>query len=152
MTRPTTRRPVLFGRLLRLARRPERPTDGRRDPIGPAGERVAAKELRRAGYRLIARNVRTASGEVDLICLAPDKRTIVFVEVKTRRVSTGAKAAHRPETSVGARKQEKLRRLAREVARRRDWTDRPLRIDVVAVEWPERGRPIVRHTQRAVRG
>ena len=134
-------------------RRPERLGDRRRDPIGPAGERVAARRLRRGGYRVIAKNVRTVSGEVDLICLAPDKKTVVFVEVKTRRVRViGAGAAPRPETSVGARKQERLRRLAREVARKRGWTDRPLRIDVVAVEWPERGRPVVRHTERAVRG
>jgi len=134
-------------------RRPERPAEGERDRIGPAGERVAARRLREWGYRVIARNVRTGSGEVDLICLAPDKATIVFVEVKTRRVRVaGGDAARRPESSVGSRKQERLRRLAREVARKRGWTDRPLRIDVVAVEWPERGRPVVRHTERAVRG
>ncbi|MCB9838956.1 MAG: YraN family protein [Phycisphaeraceae bacterium] len=134
-------------------RRPGRAVDGSRDPIGPAGERVAARKLRRDGYRVIARNVRTGSGEVDLVCVAPDRRTIVFVEVKTRRVGgSGAAPARRPETSVGAHKQEKLRRLAREVARKRGWTGRPLRIDVVAVEWPARGRPVVRHTERAVRG
>lgn len=132
--------------------RPEKPTNGGRDPIGPAGERVAARWLRRNGHRVIARNVRTGSGEVDLVCLAPDKQTIVFVEVKTRRVRVGGDMAQRPERSVGAKKQEKLRRLARELARKRGWTDRPLRIDVVAVEWPDRGRPVVRHTERAVRG
>ncbi len=134
-----------------LGRRPE-PTGRGRDPIGPAGERVAARRLRRRGYRVIARNVRTGQGEIDLVCLAPDRATVVFVEVKTRRVRDGGVLAQRPETSVGARKQEKLRRLAREVARKRGWTDRPLRIDVVAVEWPARGRPMVRHTERAVRG
>ncbi len=132
--------------------RPEKNRKGGRDPIGPAGERVAARRLRREGHRVIARNVRTNSGEVDLICLAPDKKTIVFVEVKTRRVGVGTAPAHRPETNVGAKKQEKLRRIAREVARRRGWTDRPLRIDVVAVEWPAKGKPVVRRTERAVRG
>ena len=136
---------------LLLGWRPEPSVRGR-DPIGPAGERVAARRLRRCGYRVIARNVRTGQGEIDLVCLAPDRATVVFVEVKTRRVRDGGGVAQRPETSVGARKQEKLRRLAREVARKRGWTDRPLRIDVVAVEWPARGRPVVRHTERAVRG
>jgi len=131
--------------------RPEPSRNGRRDPIGPAGERLAARRLRRNGYRVIARNVRTDLGEVDLICRAPDKRTIVFVEVKTRRVNeTGS--PHRPERSVGAAKQAKLRRLAELVSIKRGWTDRPLRIDVVAVEWPAKGRPVVRHTERAVRG
>ena len=112
---------------------------------------MAARRLRRQGYRVIARNLRAKSGEVDLVCLAPDKRTIVFVEVKTRRVGADG-LLRRPESNVGARKQEKLRRLAQEISRKRGWTDRPLRIDVVAVEWPARGRPVVRHTERAVRG
>jgi len=133
-------------------RRPERPAAGERDPIGPAGERIAARRLKRRGYKVIARNVRANSGEVDLVCLAPDRATIVFVEVKTRRVEASGEVTQRPERSVGARKQERLRRLAREVARKRGWTDRPLRIDVVAVEWPARGAPVVRHTERAVRG
>ena len=51
--------------------------------LGAAGEKAAAKYLRRRGYRIVARNYRCRGGEIDLIALDAD--TIVFVEVKTRR-------------------------------------------------------------------
>lgn len=123
----------------------------RRDPLGPRGERIAMRHLRAKGYRRLGANVRTAGGEVDLIALAPDKRTIVFVEVKAKRVaSEGARMSPPPEASVHARKRGKLLLVAKQVARARGWTDRPLRIDVVAVEAPDRGAPTVRHYENAV--
>ena len=125
--------------------------EGGRDPLGPAGERVAARFLRAEGMRILDRNVRTRVGEVDLIALAPDKRTIVLVEVKSRRIDAQeASRSPRPEASVGARKQRKLLMLAQSLARTRGWRDRPMRIDVVAVEWPDAGRPRVRRFERAV--
>ena len=60
-------------------------TDLRHD-LGLAGERLAAEHLERLGYDILARRHRTRFGELDLV--AADERTIVFVEVKTRR-STG---------------------------------------------------------------
>ncbi len=132
----------------------------RRDPLGPKGERMAARRLRKSGYRVLARNVMTAAGEADLVCLAPDKRTIVVVEVKARRVGGAASAAGvsggggglaiPPEAAVGHRKQRRLLSVAQLVARSHGWTDRPLRIDVVAIEAPERGRPTIRHHENAV--
>jgi putative endonuclease len=125
----------------------------RRDPLGPRGERIAMKHLRAKGYRRLGANVRTGSGEIDLIALAPDKRTIVFVEVKAKRVSDdGARVSPPPEASVHARKRAKLLLVAKQVARAKGWTDRPLRIDVVAVEAPDRGAPTVRHYENAVTG
>ncbi|MBL8746722.1 MAG: YraN family protein [Phycisphaerae bacterium] len=126
-------------RVLRLA-----PPSGR--ALGAAGERVAARFLRRAGYRLVARNVAVRGGEVDLICVAPDRWTIVFVEVKTRlsHESTG-RPTHAPEVNLDARKRAAMVRAARALARARRWTDRPLRIDVVAVEWSRAGEHVVRH-------
>lgn len=138
--------------LVRLVRRSDAKPAGRRDPLGPAGERAAMRHLRAKGYRKLGANVRTGAGEIDLIVLAPDKRTIVFVEVKAKRVADGSSAAVRPEASVHARKRAKLRLLAQQVARARGWQDRPLRIDVVAVEQPSRGRPVIRHHENAVGG
>jgi len=122
-----------------------------RDPLGPAGERAAMRHLRSKGYRQLGANVRTHAGEIDLIALAPDRRTIVFVEVKARRVSDG-RSSPPPEASVHAAKRRKLRLLVGQIARAKGWTDRPLRIDVVAVEAPPRGRPLVRHYENAVGG
>jgi putative endonuclease len=127
----------------------------RRDPLGPAGERAAAKLLRRAGYRVLARNVKVPGGEADLVCLAPDRRTVVIVEVKARR--RGASEAllsetTPPEASVHAEKRRNLARIARTLARINGWTGRPLRIDIVAVEGPAApgSRPILRHHIGAV--
>lgn len=78
-------------------------------------------------------------GEADLVCLAPDRRTVVIVEVKTRLVHRGAGVAVPPEANITAHKQSKLARIARHLARCNGWQERPVRIDVVAVEWPVEG-------------
>lgn len=129
-----------------LGRRPG-PSPSARDPLGPAGERAAAKFLRRAGYRILGRNLRVPMGEADLLCLAPDRRTIVLVEVKTRRVNSSADhpASPPPEASVHAAKRRKLTAILNHLAAANNWRSRPLRIDVVAVEWPDRGPPVLRH-------
>lgn len=121
-------------------------------PLGAVGEALAVRYLRRRGYRILARNVRSAIGELDLIALAPDRRTIVFIEVKARRAPTEQHADSQPppEANITARKRAKLVTLARAESRRRDWNDRPKRIDVVAVTL--RGRsPAIRHFENAVR-
>jgi putative endonuclease len=131
---------------------PARAAHGQRDPLGPAGERAAARLLKRAGYRVLGRNLRCKIGEADLLCVAPDRRTIVVVEVKCRRVGTGTNAHPPPEASVHAHKRRKLLAVTRHLVRANGWTDRPVRIDVVAVEWPRRGRPVMRHYEGAVGG
>jgi putative endonuclease len=59
-----------------------RPVDGRR-ALGALGEELAAAHFRRLGFSVLARNVRTRRGEIDLIAF--DGATLVFAEVKTRR-------------------------------------------------------------------
>lgn len=120
-----------------------------RDPLGDAGERAAARHLRRAGYRLLGRNQRTPIGEVDILARDPDGRTVVIVEVKSRRV--GEREAPRPEAALTAHKRRKLVALAHDLARRRGWQDRPLRIDLIAIDFRQgAARPEVRHHVGAV--
>lgn len=128
---------------------------GGRDPLGPLGERAAGRFLRRAGYRVLGRNVRVRAGEADLVCEAPDRRTVVIVEVKSRRRGAGSHPASEsiaPEASITAHKKRKLVAVTRSLVRLNRWEDRPVRIDVVAVEWPVRGRrrPTIRHFVGAV--
>ena len=73
--------------------------------FGMAGERGAEAELARRGLHLIARNVRTRFGEIDLVCR--DRAGYVFVEVKTRRAGSFVAAAE----AVDRRKLERLARL-----------------------------------------
>ena len=120
------------------------------DPTGRRGEKVAARWLRKNRFRVIGRNVSAGVGEADIVCIAPDKRTLVIVEVKTRRISDRDQPP--PEASVGAQKQHKLRLVAKAIAKRPGFDDRPVRIDVVGVDLPVRGKPVVRHHPSAVSG
>lgn len=82
-----------------------------RQTLGRTAERLVATRLRRRGWRILERNARTRTGEIDLVCL--DGRTLVFVEVKAGRI--GARLGpERPALAVGPRKQRRLRLLARE--------------------------------------
>lgn len=92
---------------------PSTAADPRRG-VGRSGENHAAVHLERLGYCLLARNVRTRFGEIDLI--ACDGNTIVFAEVKTRRATSPRRAgAHgvAPLESLRPRQCARLRRLAR---------------------------------------
>ena len=121
----------------------------RRDrSLGARGERDARAYLRRRRYRILERNLRTDHGELDIIALAPDRCTVVVVEVKARRV--GAADAPPPEASVTAQKRAKLLELTERLLNRRAWNDRPVRIDVIAVSYGERAKPSVRHFKNAV--
>ena len=69
---------------------------------GDESEDKACHFLKQEGYRIVARNWRTQSGEVDII--ARDKDVLVFVEVKAR---TGAGFGG-PEAAVDDAKQRRL--------------------------------------------
>lgn len=100
--------------------------------LGQRGERVAADHLRRAGYRILARNLRQRFGEIDLIARPRGERVVAVVEVKTMRTD-----APPPEAHVNRAKQAKLTALAGQLVRRYRLHDRPVRFDVVGVVWPD---------------
>ena len=112
-------------------------------PLGKRGERAAARYLKRRGYKILARGDRLTSGELDLVAL--DGRTIVFVEVKTRRT---AEAGH-PVEAVDPAKERRLTRVAVTFLKRHGLLEHSARFDVVAVTWPEGKRPTIEHFQNA---
>lgn len=139
--------PGLFSKLAVLLA-PQRST---RAALGAHGERLAEKHLKSKGFSVLGRNLRTDVGEVDLLCLDPDRRTVVVVEVKTRSLAEGeAELFLPPEASITARKRRTLQKLLHTLAAANGWTDRPMRIDVVAIEWPQGSEPKVRHHAGAV--
>src|SRR4051794_13247196 len=71
-------------------RKPAAAGNNARHSFGRYGEDAAAEYLRRRGYEILARNVRTSFGELDLVAL--DGETVVFVEVKARRSAGGLEA------------------------------------------------------------
>jgi len=77
-----------------------------RGPLGREGEVRAAELLARAGYAIVARNVRAGGVELDLVAARGD--LAVFVEVKTRR----GRRHGAPAEAVDARKRGRLVRGA----------------------------------------
>jgi putative endonuclease len=103
--------------------------------LGERGERAAERFLKRLGYKIVARHDRGRLGELDLV--AVDDRTVVFVEVKTRRDDMVGS----PAEAVDERKQAKLSRLALAYLKRHGLLDYSARFDVVAITWPEVTQP-----------
>jgi putative endonuclease len=102
--------------------------------LGRTGERLAAEELVRGGYRILERNFFCRYGEIDLV--AEHEHDLVFVEVKTRR----GNAYGLPEESVTVRKQRKLIQTAFFYLDLHDCAERSWRIDVVAVQLSTSGK------------
>ena len=102
------------------------PTDTRRT-TGVKGEEEAARFLTRSGYSILDKNVRTRAGEIDLV--AKEGKTLVFVEVKTRRELEGDP----PQAGVHTRKQNRLAKLAHGYLKLKRIRQTPCRFDVVAV-------------------
>lgn len=103
-------------------------------PLGARGEALAARYLRRKGYRIVDRGVRNQCGEIDLVAL--DGRTVVFVEVKTRR----SLRAGNPVLAVDDQKQRRLARLALYYCKQHRLLDYTARFDVVGIVWSPAGR------------
>ena len=97
--------------------------------IGRNAEKQAADFLRGRGYRILETNVRFTVGEVDII--AEDGPTLVFVEVRARRPSRFGT----PEDSLTAGKRRRVVHAVELYQQSRHLKeDRPLRIDVVAID------------------
>jgi putative endonuclease len=91
----------------------QRQEDPRRT-LGRLGEELAVTHLRHMGFALLERNARTRHGEIDVIAF--DGRTLVFVEVKTRRSLGNPRQRSGPEehplAALRPRQRARLRRLA----------------------------------------
>lgn len=101
---------------------------GRRER-GAAAEEQAASALRKAGYRVVARNVRLQIGELDIV--AWDGDVLAFVEVRSRADARFGGAGH----AVGPAKQRQVARCAALYLASEGRSLRPaaVRFDVVAV-------------------
>ena len=104
-----------------------------RRSLGALGERLARQHLEALGYRIVAANHRTRTGEIDLI--AVEDGCPVFIEVRTRR---GAAHGTPAESVVGA-KAERLSALAEEYAADHPELPESLRVDVVSVQFTPSG-------------
>ncbi len=106
--------------------------------LGSKGEDIATSYLKKKGYRIIARNYKTSSGEIDII--AEDRETIVFIEVKTRAdYSFGY-----PYEAVHYKKRQKLKNLAL-LYMKKIGREVPVRFDVLSIMQNHKGRFEIEH-------
>lgn len=104
-----------------------------RKQLGQLGEQFAADYLQKQGMRIVARNWRCASGELDLI--AYDRKVLVFVEVRTRTVHMNDRARYGSVLeAVTPYKQQQIRKLAEIYLYQKKLADQAVRFDVVLIE------------------
>ena len=120
-------------------------TGGEKRLLGRWGEELAARELEKKGYRMVAAGWHCRFGEIDLICQG--RGYLCFVEVKLRRTERFGT----PGAFVDARKQKKLRTSA-QLYLAEHGTELQPRFDVVEILAPQgmdTRAPVVRHIENA---
>ncbi|GMW03443.1 MAG: UPF0102 protein [Candidatus Hydrogenedentota bacterium] len=118
--------------------RPRRPPS-----LGQRGEDEAAAFLRKAGYKILHRNLILGKNEIDIIVQKAD--TVVFVEVKTRASDSYLS----PEANVTFAKRRKLSKAGRRYMRQRDDDSLYYRYDIIAVVLPDGGTAEITHFENA---
>ena len=94
---------------------------------GGSGGALAVWYLKKNGYKILEQNYRTKLGEIDII--AKEKKTLVFVEVKTRKsVRYG-----NPKWAVTPKKQRNISMVALTYLKATKQSDARARFDVVAI-------------------
>jgi putative endonuclease len=110
--------------------------------IGAWGEEIATAWLAERGYQIIARNIRTPYGEIDIIAQLGD--ITIFVEVKTLTTSTN----FFPETNITPAKQQHMLNTAQHYSAEHEidhW-----QIDAIAVEGRPGLEPVITHFENAI--
>jgi len=106
-----------------------------RQEVGKLGEKEARKFLKKRGYRIRETGFRCRHGEIDII--AQKKDYLVFVEVRTKSsLDFGT-----PEESITQSKKKKLIALALTYTSTHQNLPPLWRIDVVAIELDDKGKP-----------
>jgi len=99
-----------------------------RRSIGANAESVAVRAISARGYVVVARNVRSRAGELDIICRDGD--AFVFCEVKARQPSSFGVAVE----AITAAKRRRLERLAQTYLARIGRRDAAYRLELIAVD------------------
>lgn len=111
--------------------------------LGRWGEEAAAAYLQAQGMRILARNLRTPVGEIDIV--ARSGKILVFAEVKTRRNDLFGT----PQEAVGRTKQRQVVRAAQWYLGSGEGRGLQPRFDVLAVRPGPGGRAEVEHFPNA---
>lgn len=101
--------------------------------IGALGEEAAVKALRKNGYKILERNFRTKTGEIDII--AKDGEYTCFVEVKLRKRNDFGT----PADAINEKKRQRIVSAAKLYAVKKKILDAPLRFDAVLINAEAKG-------------
>ncbi len=111
-----------------------------RKKLGQFGEELAKSFLEKKGLEFIGKNIRLFCGEIDL--LMEDKKTLVIVEVKTKKGEEFGK----PQEEVDYFKQKKLLQLGSALSQK--YPKKDIRIDVLAIKMGDKSE--IEHIKNAV--
>lgn len=114
-----------------------------RHALGRSGEKAALRYLEEKKYKIISKNFRMYRGEIDII--AYDERTLVFVEVKTRKSTDFGL----PEESVTGAKQEQIKKIAQCFLSKNNLHETECRFDVISLVYDESKGYSIRHIKNA---
>ena len=121
-----------------MSKNKQRPYD-----LGKSGEEIALHYLEDKKYKIIARGFRLFRGEIDIIAF--DRKTLVFVEVKTRK----SRDFGLPEESVTPSKQRQIRKVAQGFLAKNNFQNAECRFDVISLSFNENKGYSVRHIKNA---
>ena len=107
--------------------------------VGKSGEELAQNFLEKKKYRIISRGYRLFRGEIDII--AYDGDTLVFIEVKTRRVTKFGP----PEEAVTLSKQKQIQKIAQGFLFYNQLENIKCRFDVLALNLEDNQTYTVKH-------
>lgn len=96
--------------------------------IGSLGEQLAARYLLKLGFAILARNITSRWGEIDII--AQTGTTIVFIEVKTRLSTTQGRAFE----AFTTRKRQRMLRAVEYYCLTNHLYNAPCRLDLIAIQ------------------
>ncbi len=99
----------------------------KRQQFGKDSESLAARHLKKNGYKILEQNYRNKLGEIDII--AKEKGTLVFVEVKARKTHVFGN----PKWAVTPKKQRKISMVALYYLKAANKTHVKARFDVVSL-------------------
>lgn len=111
--------------------------------LGKEGEAIAVQYLQGQNYVVIDRNFRCKCGELDIV--AREGKTIVFVEVKTRKTLTYGP----PQLSVTQFKQRQISKAALLYIAKKRIEGTNARFDVIAILLKRNEAPKIEHIKNA---
>jgi putative endonuclease len=111
--------------------------------LGERGETIAVAYLKGQRFAILERNFRCKGGEVDIV--ARDGKTLVFVEVKSRR----NEAYGPPQLSVTPFKQRQISKAALTWLAKNGKQDCSARFDVIAIMLRDHEVPAIDHIRNA---